>query len=176
MAARTKKAVAEQPDSLTDPVDWAAHYWEQQGLEGDETRFLAMSSLLRLERLVVDAVETELKKHELNLTDYLMLMTLQLSETGTRLISSLARNLMVHATTATLAVDRLENREMLFRSPHPTDRRATCVTITPKGRDIIAGATKALSDIDFGFRGSNPANVTKLMNALTAVRKAAGDA
>lgn len=79
MAARTKKAVAEQPDSLTDPVDWAAHYWEQQGLEGDETRFLAMSSLLRLERLVVDAVETELKKHELNLTDYLMLMTLQLS-------------------------------------------------------------------------------------------------
>lgn len=163
------------PDT-TDPVDWARHYWEQQELDGDEQRFLALTSLLRYQRIVTDEVETELKKHGLNMTDYLLLMTLQLSEHGTRLISSLARNLMVHATTATLATDRLESRKLLERSPHPTDRRATCVTITAKGRKVIDAATRGLTAVDFGMRGSTPADVKRLRVALTAMRQSAGDA
>ncbi|GAA10551.1 MULTISPECIES: MarR family winged helix-turn-helix transcriptional regulator [Gordonia] len=164
------------PDTITDPVDWARHYWEQQKLDGDEQRFLTLTSLLRYQRIVADEVETELKKHGLNMTDYLLLMTLQLSEHGTRLISSLARNLMVHATTATLATDRLEARKLLERSPHPTDRRATCVTITPQGRKIVAAATRGLTGVDFGMTGSTPKDVKRLRDALTAMRQGAGDA
>lgn len=164
------------PDTLTDPVDWARHYWDQQGLDGDEQRFLALTSLLRYQRIVADSVDGELKKHGLNMTDYLLLMTLQLSETGTRLISSLARNLLVHATTATLATDRLEQRGMLQRSPHPTDRRATCVTITDRGRETANNATRALTGIDFGMHRSTPADVTQLREALQAMRQSAGDA
>ncbi|MCR5976328.1 MarR family transcriptional regulator [Gordonia jinghuaiqii] len=164
------------PDTITDPVDWARHYWEHQTLDGDEQRFLALTSLLRYQRIVADAVDSELKKHGLNMTDYLLLMTLQLSEHGTRLISSLARNLMVHATTATLATDRLEARKLLGRSPHPTDRRATCVTITAKGRDTVDSATRALTAIDFGMRGSSSTDVTRLRKALTAMRQSVGDA
>lgn len=164
------------PDTLSDPVDWARHYWEQQELDGDEQRFLALTSLLRYQRIVADEVETELKKHGLNMTDYLLLMTLQLSEHGTRLISSLARNLMVHATTATLATDRLEARKLLERSPHPTDRRATCVTITSQGRKVVAAATRGLTDVGFGMQGSTPKDVKRLRDALTAMRQSAGDA
>lgn len=173
--AKAPKA-AKTPDTITDPVDWAKHYWEQQSLDGDEQRFLALTSLLRYQRIVADAVDTELKSHGLNMTDYLLLMTLQLSETGTRLISSLARNLMVHATTATLATDRLEQREMLKRSPHPTDRRATCVTITELGRETANNATRALTTIDFGMSGSTPKDVAQLRAAVTAMRRSAGDA
>lgn len=162
------------PDTITDPVDWAKHYWEQQGLDGDEQRFLALTSLLRYQRVVADAVDAELKAHNLNMTDYLLLMTLQLSEVGTRLISSLARNLMVHATTATLATDRLEQRELLQRSPHPTDRRATCVSITDLGRETADKATKALTAIDFGMSGSLD-DIANLRMCLTAMRHAAGD-
>jgi DNA-binding MarR family transcriptional regulator len=165
-----------KPDTITDPVDWAKHYWEQQKLDGDEHRFLAMTSLLRYQRIVADGVDTELKVHGLNMTDYLLLMTLQLSETGTRLISSLARNLLVHATTATLATDRLEGRGMLERSPHPTDRRATCVTITKQGRQTANDATRALTAIDFGMPGSSAKDVNQLRAAVTAMRRAAGDA
>lgn len=164
------------PDTMTDPVDWARHYWEQQDLDGDEQRFLALTSLLRYQRIVADCVDTELRAHSLNMTDYLLLMTLQLSETGTRLISSLARNLLVHATTATLATDRLEGRGMLQRSPHPTDRRATCVSITTLGRETADKATRALSTVDFGMRGSSTDDVAQLRAALTAMRQSAGDA
>lgn len=170
-----KRAVAPGHPDITDPVDWAAHYWKQQKLDADPTRFLALTSLMRLQRIVAEQVEAEVKKHGLNMTDYLMLMTLQLSESGTRLISSLARNLLVHATTATLATDRLESRDLLKRSPHPTDRRATCVTITDQGREIVNKATRALSEAEFGMTGSTPEMVQDLMKVLTAMRAAAGD-
>lgn len=169
-------AAPKEPDTITDPVDWAKHYWEQQGLDGDEQRFLALTSLLRYQRIVAEAVDSELKAHGLNMTDYLLLMTLQLSETGTRLISSLARNLLVHATTATLATDRMEQRDMLQRSPHPTDRRATCVTITELGRKTANDATRALTAIDFGMTGSTAEDVAQLRAAVTAMRRSAGDA
>ena len=68
------------PDTITDPVDWAKHYWEQQGLDGDEQRFLALTSLLRYQRIFADTEDSELKKHGLNMTDYLLLMTLQLRD------------------------------------------------------------------------------------------------
>jgi DNA-binding MarR family transcriptional regulator len=171
----TKKQVEGEHPDITDPVEWAAHYWQQQKLDGDHRRFQALTSLLRFERIVADQVEAELKKCGLNMTDYLMLMTLQLSESGTRLISSLARNLLVHATTATMATDRLESRSLLYRSPHPTDRRATCVTITDEGRETVNKATRGLSESGFGMPGTTQPMIDDLMNALTAMRDASGD-
>jgi DNA-binding MarR family transcriptional regulator len=168
-----KKDEAARP-ATTDPVEWAAYFWKQQSLDGDPERFQALTSLMRFERIVADNVESELKQFGLNLTDYLMLMTLQLSE-GTRLISSLARNLLVHATTATLATDRLEGRGLLFRSPHPTDRRAICVTITDEGRALVTRATTALAEINFGMPNSTQKMVHALLGDLTSLREAAGD-
>lgn len=174
MSDAPKAAASQKSGGFTDPIDWAGHYWQRHHLEGDEERFLAMTSLFRFERIVADIVEGALKGHSLNITDYLLLMTLELSEDGTRLISSLARNLLIHATTATLATDRLEKRSLLYRSPHPTDRRATCVTITDEGRETVRAATRALSEIDFGVSGDSDV-IANLMGTLTALRGVAGD-
>jgi DNA-binding MarR family transcriptional regulator len=161
--------------SLTDPVDWARHFWRRHGLGEHEDAFVAMSSMLRFHRLMVEAVETELRPFKLNLTDYMLLMTLQLSETGTRLISQLARNLLVHATTATLATDRLENRGLIARNPHPTDRRATQVSITSAGRKLVGEVTDALRGIEFGLVDSSIQEQRELTEILSTLRLAAGD-
>ncbi|WP_051163602.1 MarR family winged helix-turn-helix transcriptional regulator [Nocardia brevicatena] len=171
----TQKTQTTLPDT-TDPVEWAHHYWTEQGLEGDEQRFLAMSSLLRYQRLVIDPVEARLRKHRLNLTDYLVLMTLQLSDNGTRLVSNLARSLMVHATTATLATDRLQKRRLISRKPHPTDRRATLVSITPTGRKLVLKANASLTEIGFGLGNATPEDIARLIELLSRLRTAAGDA
>ncbi|MDP9182146.1 MAG: MarR family transcriptional regulator [Actinomycetota bacterium] len=174
MSSRT--TAPKQPRSeITDPVDWARHYWRKQGLGGGEDAFIAMSSVLRFHRLMTESVEEELKKHKLNLTDYMLLMTLQLSETGTRLISKLARNLLVHATTATLATDRLEARGLLERAPHPTDRRATLVSITDDGRKLVQSASHALDELDFGLAGTSNADRAELVEVLARLRAASGD-
>lgn len=160
---------------LHDPVDWARHFWRKQGLGKGEDAFISMSSVLRFHRLMTEAVEEELKKHRLNLTDYMLLMTLQLSETGTRLISKLAKNLLVHATTATLATDRLEARGLLKRSPHPTDRRATLVSITDAGRELVRDASLGLEAFEYGLSGTSKADRAELVEVLSRLRAASGD-
>lgn len=162
-------------EAITDPVEWASHYWSKYDLGDQQDAFLAMSSALRLQRIMTDTVEAELRTYSLNLTDYLVLMTLELSENGTRLLSRLAWNLLVHATTITLATDRLENRGLLYRHAHPSDRRATCVTITDEGRELTRKATDALKAVKFGLTGSTPAQQRKLLSVLAALRSAAGD-
>jgi DNA-binding MarR family transcriptional regulator len=161
--------------ALTDPVDWARHFWRRQGLGDSEDAFLAMSSLMRLHRLMVDALESKLRSHELNIIDYMLLMTLHLSETGIRLISQLARSLLIHATTATLATDRLESRKLVARSPHPTDRRATLVSLTPVGRALAIRVTDDLREISFGLPNSTLEDQRTVVAVLGRLRLAIGD-
>lgn len=175
MAARPKKTDGQAAASLTDPVDWARHFWRRHGMGDHEDAFIAMSSVLRFHRLMVDSVESVLGPKKLSLTDYMLLMTLQLSETGTRLISQLARSLLVHATTATLAIDRLEDRGLIARSPHPTDRRATLVSITASGRTLVEDVTDALRECKFGILGSTVEDQRELADVLARLRLAAGD-
>lgn len=175
MSPRPNSTSGQSPAPLTDPVDWARHFWRRLGLGDQEDAFIAMSSVMRMHRLMVDSIETALRPLKLNLTDYMLLMTLQLSETGTRLISQVARALLVHPTTATLATDRLESRGLIARSPHPTDRRAILVSITKEGRRFVAEATDALRATEFGLTGSTLEEQQELSDVLARVRRAAGD-
>jgi DNA-binding MarR family transcriptional regulator len=158
-----------------DPVEWVKFYWEQTSKD-DPYPFLAMSSVLRLHQLMTSIMDTELKQSfQLTLTDYLMLKTLELSDTGTRLLSRVAWNLLVHATTVTLITDRLEKRGLLVREAHPNDRRAILVTITAEGRKLVAAATKALAKLDYGLPGLSAAKAQQLVKFIAPVRREAGD-
>jgi len=153
----------------------ARGYWRGEHLGIDEDRFIAMTSVLRVHRMMTVAIEQEFKAHDLRLSDYMLLATLELSENGTRSVSRIASGLMVHPTTATLATDRLEARGLLTRGPHAADRRVTLVTITPAGRDLLERASAALASVEYGMPGTTDADRTDLVEALDRVREAAGD-
>jgi DNA-binding MarR family transcriptional regulator len=158
-----------------DPVTWARHYWRQQDAGPGQDAFIAMSSVLRFHRLMTADVEDHLKKHGLNLTDYMLLMTLELSATGSRPVSRLARALLVHATTATLATDRLAARGLLSRAPDPGDRRTTLVAISDEGRTLVRAASAALATLAYGLSGTSAADRAELVEVLARLRAAAGD-
>lgn len=63
-----------------------------------------------------------------------------LSSLGTqgRTMGSLAEEWKCDASTATWIVDRLEQRGLAQRRPHPTDRRARLVVLTPTGARLRA--------------------------------------
>jgi DNA-binding MarR family transcriptional regulator len=158
-----------------DPLQWMRYYWDQQS-DDDPTGFLAMTSVLRLHHLMTTSIDGCLRTEaKLGLTDYQILKALQLSETGTWLLSRLAWHLMVHATTVTLSVERLEARQLVNRVPHPKDRRATLVTVTEDGRKLADTATAALARIDFGLPGLAAAQARSLTAAIARVRACAGD-
>lgn len=76
------------------------------------------------------------------LPQYMMLMIL--SEEGAQKMNSLAKFLHVSTPSVTNLVDRLEAAGYARRIPHPTDRRAHVVELTPAGKRFI-GALRAES-------------------------------
>ncbi|MBO0677845.1 MarR family transcriptional regulator [Mycolicibacterium sp. S2-37] len=112
----------------------------------------AMRSVIRLHRHMTAVLDTELKNgFGLRLIEYEILQQLCSLGAGTCLLSELARRLSVHATTVSIAIDRLAPRDLVQRRTHPTDRRAVMVTITDAGRELTDAVTAALAKIDFGL-------------------------
>ena len=158
-----------------DPVQWMRFYWEQHS-DDDPSAFLAMTSVLRLHHLMTATLDHHLRADfKISLTDYQILKALELSDTGTWLVSRLAWHLMVHATTVTLAIDRLEAKQLVDRQSHPNDRRATLVSITADGRQVADDATQSLRKQDFGLPGLTASQARSLTATVARIRASAGD-
>ena len=158
-----------------DPIEWVGHYWRKEGL-GDPKKFMALGSVLRLHQLVTAELDRVLKEFGLTRTGYLVLATVRLSPDGSRLLSRIAAHMLVHPTTVTLVVDKLEEQGLLVRQAHPTDRRATHAKITPAGSALMEKATRALDRVGFGMPGLTNAQARELVDVLAPIRFAAGDA
>lgn len=133
----------------------------------------AMRSVLWLYRSMTAVVDQELKNgFGLRLIDYQILKQLQIAEGGTCLLGEIARGLVVHATTVSVATERLADRGLVTRSAHPTDRRATLVSITDAGRETADAATTALAAADFGLAGLTAEQLAALSDVVTHARGA----
>jgi DNA-binding MarR family transcriptional regulator len=140
-------------------------------LMGEPQGYEAMCSVLRLHHLMTSVIDAELKTgFRLRLIDYLTLRALDDSDSGTEPLGRLAHQLGVHATTITIATERLEDRNLVRRRAHPSDRRATLVMITREGRALTADATATLSMADFGLTGLTPSQTRSLIGLAERVR------
>lgn len=57
---------------------------------------------------------------------------------GSIKMKDLAEKLGVTTGTLTVAVDRLEKKDLLVRKPHERDRRAYLIELTPEGKEYFA--------------------------------------
>jgi DNA-binding MarR family transcriptional regulator len=57
--------------------------------------------------------------------------------------SELAHHLHIAPRSATEVIDAVEAKGLVTRSPDPTDRRATLVTLTPRGQDLMDEVRRA---------------------------------
>lgn len=58
-------------------------------------------------------------------------------------VSQLAKLLGIGNPTASILVQQLVERDLVTRSEHPTDRRQTILSLSPKGAEIGAGRREA---------------------------------
>jgi DNA-binding MarR family transcriptional regulator len=82
---------------------------------------------------------------------------------------------MVHPTSVTNIIDRLERQGLVRRRPNPSDGRGKLAEITPKGREVMAAATADLMSAEFGMSGYGDAELAQLFSLLRGLRVAAGD-
>lgn len=67
----------------------------------------------------------------------------RLQDQGPQIMSSLGEHLGVSATNVTALVDALEKEGLVARKPHPSDRRATVIEITPYAASALSEGCSA---------------------------------
>jgi DNA-binding MarR family transcriptional regulator len=87
----------------------------------------------------------------------------------------IGERLMVHPTSATNIIDRLEGQGLVVRRPNPQDGRGKLAEITDQGRQVVGRATADLMDAEFGLAGFDDTQREQLFDLLRGLRVAAGD-
>ncbi len=156
-----------------DPILRAAELWDER--IGPARTMAAVTSVMRVQQILLSAVDGALRPHNLTFARYEALVLLTFARTGRLPMRVMGERLQLHPTSVTNIVDRLQADGLVRRTPHPTDRRATLVEITDAGSSLLEAATKSVTSIDFGLSGLTPDEETQLTVLLGRVRQAAGD-
>src|SRR5439155_11685219 len=62
-------------------------------------------------------------------------------------VSEIREQANISAANATVLIDGLEKEGLVIRTPHPTDRRATCIELTSAGRETCAQLIPTMTNI-----------------------------
>jgi DNA-binding MarR family transcriptional regulator len=158
-----------------DPIERARHVWqENKGPEPDY--FAAMAAALRLEQLVGAVLDRSVREHGLNRTGYLILVELRLQADRTLSMGQLSKRLLLHPTTVSLVTDKLQARELVLRSPHPTDRRTILASLTDDGMRILSATSEALGAVNYGLEGVTNRMAITLTEVIRLVCRDIGSA
>lgn len=156
-----------------DPIDEAARQW---GLRWDGVpQMHAVTSLMRVQQLVLSRLDTVLKPLDLTFARYEALVLLSFTQRGSLPLGKMGERLQVHPTSVTPIVDRLESAGLVRRVPHPEDRRAVLAEITDAGRALVEQATADLLAAGFGLSALGEESLQQVSALLRPVREAAGD-
>ena len=135
----------------------------------------AATSIMRAQQVVLAAVDGALRPFGLTFARYEGLVLLLYSRRGVLPLGKMGPRLMIHPTSVTNIIDRLEQQGLVRRLPHPTDGRTTLAEITDEGRRLAKRATRAVNEAAFGLGGLSQSDLRQLMSIITKLRLEAGD-
>lgn len=156
-----------------DPIDRAARIWERRF--GPASAMAAVTSIMRAQQLLLAELDTLLRPYGLTFARYEALVLLTFSREGALPLRVMGERLMVHPTSVTNIIDRLEAAGMVLRKPNPADGRGRLAEITDEGRDVVQLATRDLMSAEFGLAGYSEHDRYELFTLLRALRVSAGD-
>ena len=135
----------------------------------------AATSIMRAQQIVQSSVDRVLKPFGLTFARYEALVLLAFSRRGSLPMGKMGQRLMIHPTSVTNIVDRLEAQGFVRRLPHDHDRRTTMVAITPAGRGLVDEATEAVVGCAFGLDGLADRQLDELTALVRDLRVAGGE-
>jgi DNA-binding MarR family transcriptional regulator len=156
-----------------DPIARAAQTWSERF--GAAGAMAAVTSIMRAQQILLAELDCVLRPHGLTFARYEALVLLTFSKQGALPMRVIGERLMVHPTSATNTIDRLERQGLVTRRPNPRDGRGKLAEITPKGREVVTRATADLMAADFGMGEYDPAELGQMFSLLRGLRVAAGD-
>ncbi len=161
-------------DQHRDPLAEAFRQWEARW-PAQADRMAAVTSVMRVQQLLLARVEDTLKPYGLTFAAYEALRLLAFTRSGSLPMGKLGTRLMVHPAAVTNAIGRLEQRGLVLRQMSPADRRVVLAAITDDGRALAEEATAALNQASFGLPGLTEEQAVQVTEVLRIIRTASGD-
>ena len=158
-----------------DPIEEARLQWSARWQPDVSDAMAAATSIMRAQQVVLAAVDGALRPFGLTFARYEGLVLLLYSRRGVLPLGKMGPRLMIHPTSVTNIIDRLEQQGLVRRLPHPTDGRTTLAEITDEGRRLAKRATRAVNEVAFGLGGLSQSDLRQLMSIITKLRLEAGD-
>ncbi|MGH9082592.1 MAG: MarR family transcriptional regulator [Acidimicrobiales bacterium] len=158
-----------------DPIVEARRQWERHGWGDVATAMAAVTSIMRMQQVLLARADAILRPLDLTFARYEVLMLLTFSRKGALPLGKIGQRLQVNPASVTNAVDRLERSRLVERVPNPADGRGTLARLSPAGRRAAARATRSMNAELFGDLGLDGDDLERLFGLLQALRQAAGD-
>lgn len=117
--------------------------WRAARPDLDCRPMVVIGQLWRSSQIAMRAVEANLKRYDLDMAGFDVLLTLRRQADGRAVTpGELARDMMMSPPAMTNRIDRLVARKLVERHADPDDRRALRVRLTPEGRALADTAVE----------------------------------
>lgn len=156
-----------------DPIERAHDNWSQRW--GASPAMAAVTSIMRAQQILIGELDGTLKPFGLTFARYEALVLLTFSSSGSLPLGKIGERLMVHPTSVTNTIDRLEGQGLVLRLPNPSDGRGVLAEITDAGREVTEEATQALLGMDFGLGCYSDEELWRMHEMFTRLRVDFGD-
>ncbi|MBP2705224.1 MarR family transcriptional regulator [Microbispora sp. RL4-1S] len=156
-----------------DPIEQAARTWRETF--GPSSAMAAVTSIMRAHQILIAQLDGLLRPYDLTFARYEALVLLTFSRTGALPLSKIGERLMVHPTSVTNTVDRLERAGLVRRMRNPKDGRGVLAEITDQGREVVRRATADLMDAGFCMGMYEDDELGDMFDLLRTLRVSAGD-
>jgi DNA-binding MarR family transcriptional regulator len=158
-----------------DPIDLAHASWVGQGWEEAADGMAVVTSIMRVQQVLLARVEAILRPLGLTFARYEVLMLLRFSRKGSLPVGKIGERLQVHPASVTNAVQRLEQAGFVSRTTNPSDARSVLAKITTSGRRLSDKATSQLNAQVFSIVPIPSAEQRELYEVLKGMRRSFGD-
>ncbi len=178
MSSRPSRSATPRDDAFPrrrqDALAEARRQWLDRGL-GEAESMAAATSLVRATQLVVGRIEAALRPLGLTFARYEVLQLLAFTRAGELPMGKIGERLLVHPTSVTNSVNRLEADGLVERERHPVDGRSLLARLTPAGRELAERATKALLAARFGLEDVTVEDLRRITRMVRRLREDLGD-
>ena len=132
-----------------DAVDVIVSEWQRERPDLDPSAKELTGRIIRLGSLFERRYADAFTAFGLNEGDYSILAPLRRAGAPFELTpTELAKHRMITSGGMTAALDRLERKGLVSRSPNPADRRGSLIRLTAAGREIIDTAMTSHTEIE----------------------------
>lgn len=140
-------AGAATPEVLKDPIAEAIRQWNAHGWESATPGMAAVTTIVRVNRVLVGRVEKALSPLGLTFARFEILRLLGFARGRQLPMGKIGERLQVHPASVTSAVKRLERDRLITRTPARHDNRVVLARLAPRGQRLLDDATSRINHV-----------------------------